>query len=68
MAAADKGVPMENSLAFAMALRKHKVPFELHVFEKGPHGLGLGKGSKRHKIAPERRQCQSTRPHGSPAW
>ena len=50
---ADDGVPMENSLAFAMALRKHKVPFELHVFEKGQHGLGLGKGSKRHHIAPE---------------
>jgi acetyl esterase/lipase len=50
---ADAGVPMENSLALAMALRKHKVPFELHVFEKGPHGLGLGKGSKRHNVKPE---------------
>ncbi len=49
----DDGVPMENSVAFAMALRKHKVPFELHVFEKGPHGLGLGKGSKRHNVPPE---------------
>ncbi len=49
----DRGVPMENSVAFAMALRKHKVPFELHVFEKGQHGLGLGKGSKKHNIAPE---------------
>ena len=49
---ADTGVPMENSVAFAMALRKHKVPFELHVFEKGQHGLGLGKGWKGH-IAPE---------------
>jgi acetyl esterase/lipase len=50
---ADVDVPIENSLAFASALRKHKVPFELHVFEKGPHGLGLGKGTKRFKIAPE---------------
>jgi acetyl esterase/lipase len=50
---ADGGVPMENSLAFAMALRKNKVPFELHVFEKGQHGLGLGTGSKRHNVAPE---------------
>ena len=50
---ADDGVPMENSLAFAMALRKHKVPFELHVFEKGQHGLGLGKGSKQFHVAPE---------------
>ena len=50
---ADTGVPMENSLAFAMALRKAKVPFELHVFEKGQHGLGLGSGWKTGKIGPE---------------
>lgn len=39
----DGGVPVENSLAFYAALRKAKVPAELHVFEKGPHGFGLGK-------------------------
>ena len=50
---ADQAVPVENSLAFAMALRRHKVPFELHVFEKGAHGLGLGKGEPRFKVAPE---------------
>lgn len=38
----DKGVPVENSLMFAAALRKHGVPFDLHVYERGPHGLGLG--------------------------
>ena len=38
----DPGVTMENSVAFAMALRRHGVPFELHVYEKGAHGLGLG--------------------------
>ena len=38
----DNGVPPENSLLFAMALRKAKVPLELHIFEKGRHGLGLG--------------------------
>jgi acetyl esterase/lipase len=50
---ADCGVPMENSVAFAMALRKYKVPFELHIFEKGQHGLGLGTGWKGHNIPPE---------------
>ncbi len=45
---ADTGVPIENSILFAMALRKAKVPFELHVFEKGQHGLGLGKGWEGH--------------------
>jgi acetyl esterase/lipase len=39
----DTPVPPENSLLFALALRKAKVPVELHVFEKGPHGLGLGR-------------------------
>lgn len=37
----DTGVPPENSVLFYMALRKAKVPAELHVFEKGRHGLGL---------------------------
>ena len=40
----DNGVPPENSLLFALALRKAKVPMELHIFEKGRHGLGLGGG------------------------
>nr|WP_303652667.1 alpha/beta hydrolase [Paludisphaera mucosa] len=48
----DSAVPPENSLLFALGLRKAKVPLELHVFEKGQHGLGLGSGSKEHKIAP----------------
>ncbi len=39
----DSAVPPENSIAFALALRKAKVPVELHVFEKGQHGLGLGR-------------------------
>ena len=39
----DTAVPPENSLLFALALRKAKVPVELHVFEKGQHGLGLGR-------------------------
>jgi acetyl esterase/lipase len=38
----DRGVPVENSLLFAEALRKAGVPFDLHVYQKGPHGLGLG--------------------------
>lgn len=37
----DAGVPVENSLLFANALRKNGVPFELHLYERGPHGFGL---------------------------
>jgi acetyl esterase/lipase len=39
---ADTGVPAENSVAFYLALRKAKVPAELHIYEPGPHGVGLG--------------------------
>ncbi len=37
----DTGVPAEHSLLFYEALRRAKVPAELHVFVKGPHGVGL---------------------------
>jgi len=39
---ADSGVPPENSTAFYLALRKANVPAELHIFQNGPHGVGLG--------------------------
>ena len=37
----DKTVPMENTLLFASALRKNNVPFDLHIYEQGGHGMGL---------------------------
>ena len=39
---ADRGVPAENSVYFYLALRKANVPAELHLYEKGGHGFGLG--------------------------
>lgn len=39
--ATDDSVPMQNSLLYASALRKNNIPFELHIFPKGRHGLGL---------------------------
>lgn len=38
----DTAVPVENSLQFAGALRKAGVRFDLHIYEKGGHGMGLG--------------------------
>jgi len=38
---ADTVVPAENSIAFYLALHKAGVPAEMHIFEKGPHGVGL---------------------------
>ena len=37
--AEDNGVPVMNSLVYAGALSRHKVPFELHIYPFGPHGL-----------------------------
>jgi acetyl esterase/lipase len=37
----DQAVPVENALMYAAALRKNGVPFELHVYEHGRHGVGL---------------------------
>ncbi len=37
----DNTVPMENSMMFSEALRKNHVPFALHVYEEGGHGMGL---------------------------
>jgi acetyl esterase/lipase len=39
----DTAVPVENSLMFVAALRKAGVPVEFHLYERGPHGFGLGR-------------------------
>jgi acetyl esterase/lipase len=39
--AADDPVRVENALYYALALRKAKVPVELHVYPSGGHGYGL---------------------------
>lgn len=38
---ADTGVPPENSVLFYLALRKAGVPAEMHIYERGDHGVGL---------------------------
>ena len=40
--AEDKAVKVENSLEFAAALQRNGILFDLHVYQKGAHGLGLG--------------------------
>lgn len=42
----DDKVVVENALTFATALRTANVPFDLHLYEKGKHGIGLGLGGK----------------------
>lgn len=38
----DKSVLVENSINYYMALKKNNVPAEMHVYETGGHGFGLG--------------------------
>lgn len=38
----DEMVPVENSLLFASALSASGVPFELHIYPFGAHGISLG--------------------------
>lgn len=37
----DSCVPLENSMLYASALRKKEIPFELHIYQHGDHGIGL---------------------------
>ena len=59
----DEGVPVENSLLLASAMKKHGVEFELHVYPVGGHGLSLANketgGDQEHRIVPH---CQSWMP------
>lgn len=41
----DKGVPAENSIRYAKALHQLGIQVELHLFEKGGHGYGMGNKS-----------------------
>lgn len=38
----DRAVPVRNAIEFYAALQQHKIPVELHVYQKGRHGVGLG--------------------------
>lgn len=50
----DEAVPITDTLALSDALYKHNVPFELHIFPHGPHGLSV---------------CtEETTPHGAPQY
>ncbi len=38
----DPGVPFENSIAYFLELKKYKIPAEMHLYQNGKHGFGLG--------------------------
>jgi acetyl esterase/lipase len=49
----DRVVPAENSLLMVLALRRAGVPVELHLFEPGPHGIGLDRGPEPTRVWPD---------------
>ena len=49
---ADTTVPPENSAAYYLALHKAGVPAELHIFQNGPHGVGLALGDPALSVWP----------------
>lgn len=51
---ADTGVPSENSVLFYLALRKAKVPGEMHIYAEGGHGVDLAVGHPTLGNWPER--------------
>ncbi|MDF7639752.1 alpha/beta hydrolase [Lactobacillus sp. ESL0791] len=44
----DAQVPVENSLLFAQALSQHGIPFALHIFSTGRHGISLATSETSH--------------------
>jgi acetyl esterase/lipase len=49
----DGAVPIENSLMFAAALRTAKVPYEIHIYQHGRHGVGLAQNEAALKSWPD---------------
>lgn len=45
--AADAGVPVKNSLLLAESLWEHNIPLEMHIYQDGHHGIGLGRNFDR---------------------
>jgi len=49
----DDAVPVQNSINYALALQKFKIPCELHIYQTGGHGYGLGKSTNTASNWPE---------------
>ena len=50
----DAGVPVENSVLFFLALKKAKVSAEMHIYQKGKHGVGLAQSDPVLSTWPDR--------------
>ena len=41
----DRGVVVENSLRYFSSLKEYDIPVEMHIYEEGGHGFGMGRGN-----------------------
>lgn len=56
----DRSVPAENSLLLALAMRRQRIPVELHLYAKGGHGLALADKRTMHADGSGiEKECQS---------
>ena len=56
----DTAVPVENALLFASALRKQAIPFELHIYQRGAHGLSAANEETRNATGwGVQKECQN---------
>ena len=49
----DRGVPVENSILFYQALRKNKIPAEMHIYSEGGHGFALAANKGHNEFWPQ---------------
>ncbi|MDR7210688.1 alpha/beta hydrolase-fold protein [Flavobacterium piscis] len=49
----DGAVPVQNSIEYALAMQKYHVPCELHIYQTGGHGYGLGRSKNTESSWPE---------------
>ena len=49
----DGAVPVQNSIDYALAMKKQNVPCELHIYQSGGHGYGLGKSENTELTWPQ---------------
>jgi len=49
----DNAVPVQNSINYALALQKFNIPCELHLYQSGGHGYGLGRSANTESTWPD---------------
>ena len=49
----DEVVPVQNSIGYALALQKYHIPCELHIYQSGGHGYGLGRSENTESSWPD---------------